>query len=522
MEKNIFEDVDMRQYFRGKPINIALVTLKNIGIMIVILVAATLVSFGFRALGFHESNYIMTYILGVLLVANFTDGYLYGIISSILGVLVFNFFFTEPYYTFAAYSPEYPVTFVIMLIVALITSTIATRAKRESRRAEMREKRIYVLYQIERNLLAVKNIEQVAEVAAKDISQLFGTHVMACLANFKGDLDICHIKGGWTFDSEAEKLACRETYQSGSPCGAGTALFSDSRTYFFPVSGQSGVLGVIGIALQENVQLAENQRIFLDTVGAQIALVLERERLYEKQQQTKTEVEQERLRGNLLRAVSHDLRTPLTAILGSTSTIVENYNVLTDDVKKEFLQGIYADAEWLNNLVDNILSMTRFNEGTIKINKEMEAVEEIISEAVTRVKKRAGEHEIKISIPEELIMIPVDGTLIEQVIVNLLDNAIKHTPEGSEIHISVKPAEDHVVFEVSDNGPGIPESDLLHIFNRFYKSEKMTDHVRSGIGLGLTICKSIVEAHGGEITVNNKPSGGAVFRFMLPIKEQSK
>lgn len=519
IEKNIFEDVDMRQYFRGKPINIALVALKNTGIMIAILITATLVSFEFRAFGFHQSNFIMTYILGVFLVANFTSGYLYGILSSVLGVLVFNFFFTEPYYSLVAYSPEYPVTFVIMLIVALIASTIAARAKRESRRAEMREKRIYILYQVEKDLLAVKNIDQVAEVSAKDISRLFGTSVITCLANFNGELNIRHIEGNGNFESNSDKSACMEAFQSGMPCGAGTPLFSDSRAYYFPISGQGGVLGVIGIVLQEHVQLADTQKLILDTVGAQIALVLERERLYEKQQKSKTEIERERLRGNLLRAISHDLRTPLTGILGSTSTVIDNYDVLNDNVKKEFLHGIYEDAEWLNNLVDNILSMTRFNEGTIRITKEMEAIEEIVSEAVTRVKKRTEKHEIKISIPDELIMIPVDGTLIEQVLVNLLDNAIKHTPDGSEIFLSVVPEENFVVFEVSDNGPGIPEGDVIHIFNRFYKSEKTTNTIRSGIGLGLTICKSIVEAHGGSISARNKPAGGAVFRFSLPIKE---
>jgi two-component system sensor histidine kinase KdpD len=512
----------MRQYFRGKPINVLLAILKNAGVMVGILIAATLVSFGFRVLGFHESNFIMMYILGVLLIANFTTGYLYGILSSVLGVLIFNFFFTEPYYTLVAYSPEYPITFVIMLIVALITSTIAARAKRESRRAELREKRINILYQIERNLLAVKNIGQVADVAAKDISQLFGVSIIVCLADIHGELDICHIEGNDIFDSETERMARRETYESGIPCGAGTELFSDSRAYFMPISGQSGVLGVIGIGLRDGVQIIDNLKIFLETVGAQIAMALERERLYEKQQQTKTEMERERLRGNLLRAISHDLRTPLTGILGSASTVIENYYALTDDVKKEFLQGIFEDAEWLNNLVDNILSMTRFDDGTTQISREMEAVEEIISEAVSRVKNRAGKHEIKISIPDELIMIPADGTLIEQVVVNLLDNAIKHTPDGSGINVSVKPEKQRVVFEVSDNGPGIPGDDLPYVFNRFYKSEKTTDTVRRGIGLGLTICKSIIEAHGGVISVQNKPSGGAVFRFTLPIEEQMK
>jgi len=516
-KKRVNEDIDFHYYYKRKPIGVFLSVLKNSAVVIGIMTGATLISFGLRTLKISESSYIMTYILGVLLIAYLTDGYLYGVISSVLGMLIFNFFFTEPYYTLVAYSPEYPVTFIIMVIAALITSTLTARAKRESRLAEMRENRMRILYQIERNLLAVKSTEQACAIAAKDISELFGLSVIIAIADIHGELSIRSIEGTDVFDSDKEKLALVEAFQSGNTCGAGTQLFPDSRAYFQPINGQSGVLGVIGMAFDDEYQLTESQTVFLDTIGGQIALVLEREKLYEKQQQVKMEVERERLRGDLLRAVSHDLRTPLTGILGSVSTVIENYNALAEDVRKDFLQGIYEDAEWLNNLVENILSMTRFGEGRVDLKKEMEAVEEIVAEAVSRTKKRLKHHEITVSIPDELIMIPVDGTLIEQVLVNLLDNAIKHTPDNTKINLMVTQEHDGVVFEVSDNGPGIPEKDLPFIFNRFFT---LTHTVgRRGIGLGLAICKSIVEAHGGEICASNSPSGGSVFRFSLPVKE---
>jgi two-component system sensor histidine kinase KdpD len=275
-------------------------------------------------------------------------------------------------------------------------------------------------------------------------------------------------------------------------------------------------LGVIGIALPSGFQMPESQRMFPETIGAQIALVIEREQMYERQQRAQLEIERERLKGDLLRSVSHDLRTPLAGILGAASTVKENYELLTDDVRKDFLQGICTDAEWLNHLVDNILSMTRFSEGTVILKKEMEAVEELVAGAVQRIKKRTQNKDISISIPEELIMIPVEGILIEQVIVNLLDNAIKHTPENARVNVTVVRDATHIAFSVHDNGPGIPEEELPLVFDRFYTSAKQG---RRGFGLGLAICKSIVEAHGGKITAYNDPEGGAVFRFVLPEKE---
>lgn len=515
-ERRVTEDIDFHQYYHKKPISVFFSVLKNSGIVVGVMTLATLISFSLRALGISESNHIMTYILGVLLIANLTDGYLYGLISSILGMLLFNFFFTVPYFTLVAYSPEYPVTFVIMVIAALITSTLTARAKRESRLAEMREIRMRILYQIERNLLAVKSMEQACAVVAKDISELFGLSVLVAVVNIQGELSIRSIEGIDVFDTDKEKMALAEAFQSGNACGAGTQLFSESRAYFQPINGQSGALGAIGLAFEKEYQITESQKVFLDTIGGQIALVLERERLYQKQQQVKMEMERERFRGDLLRAVSHDLRTPLTGILGSVSTVIENYEALPEDVKKEFLQGIYEDAEWLSSLVENILSMTRFDEGKVILKREMEAVEEIVAGAVSRIKKRSKQHQMTISIPGELIMICADGTLIEQVIVNLLDNAIKHTPKDTKINLTVNRSPDSVVFEVKDNGPGISENDLPFIFNRFFTRHTLS---RRGIGLGLAICKSIIQAHGGKIIATNSPSGGSIFRFSLPVQE---
>jgi two-component system sensor histidine kinase KdpD len=364
----------------------------------------------------------------------------------------------------------------------------------------------------------VNSKPQLLKVASKDISGLFDASVMICAADLGGELNMRYVEGTDTFHDEREKAAMMETYRSGMASGAGKELFNSCGAYYLPVSGPSGVLGVIGIAFPDKYVLSESQKMFLDTISAQIALALERERLFEKQQRTKMEIEKERLRGDLLRSVSHDLRTPLTSIMGSVGTMIENYDDLDDTVRKEFLSDVYSEAEWLSTLVENILSLTRLEGGKITLHKEMEAVEEIVAEAVSRVKKRAGQHEIEINIPQELILIPMDGTLIEQVLVNLLDNAIKHTPADSSIAIAVREEGGKAVFEVSDNGNGIPENDLPFIFDRYF-TRPSGNAKRHSIGIGLSICKSIVETHGGIITAKNKTSGGAIFRFTLPMEE---
>ncbi|RCX14346.1 two-component system sensor histidine kinase KdpD [Anaerobacterium chartisolvens] len=497
----------------------------NFAVTIGIMALVTLLSFLFRHIDFHESNIIVAYILGVLLAAKQTDGYFYGILASVVGVLTFNFFFTEPYYTLVTYRPDYPVTFVIMLIAAIITSTLTAKAKQEARLSLLREKRARVLYQISKSLLKVRNINQIAEVGVTNIAKLFSRSVIISTINSSEALGEPYIysfnndERTNIFKSFNEMQVISETFKTGNPGGADTNTYVNSSAYYIPIKGQSGTLGVVGVSCFDNKLLSDEQKALLETVTTQIALAVERERLSEKQQRSKMEVERERLRGNLLRAISHDLRTPLTGILGSTATILDNDDVLDKSVKIKLLQGVYEDASWLIHSVENILSITRIDEGRIEMKKNMEAVEEIVAEAVSRIKKLAANHTIKINIPDDLIMLPMDGTLIEQVLVNLLDNAIKYTPYGSTIEIKTQVSDEKVVFEVSDNGAGISEDNIPLIFNRFYSAATINDTGRRGTGLGLAICKSIITAHGGEISVFNNPSGGATFRFELPAKE---
>jgi len=284
---------------------------------------------------------------------------------------------------------------------------------------------------------------------------------------------------------------------------------------YFPIKGVDESLGVIGITCL-NSPLTIEQKSFVEAISIQLALAMEREKISKKQQKAQIEMEREKLRGNLLRAVSHDLRTPLTGILGSTTTLLEHGEALEEDVKRQLLVDIFEESNWLIHSVENILSITRMDDGRVTINKNIELVEEVVSEAVLRIKKFDTDHEIKITIPDEPIMIPMDGILIKQVLINLLDNATKYTPHHSTINVKAYLKDDFVYFEVIDNGNGIPDENLPFIFNRFF-----TTSSRRGIGLGLAICKSIITAHGGVISAFNNENGGATFRFKLPVKDDT-
>jgi len=490
-------------------------------LLIVIMALCTAVSMFFKQKGMFESNIVMIYLLGILIFSYLAGGYLYSFFASISGVLLYNFFFTEPYYTLRVYSPDYPVTFLIMFIVGFITSMLTIKVKLETQLAEDREERIKALYHIGRKLLGVKSGASLSEVSAEEIARQFHADVLIQFFDPSGNLRYRHVLGNDVFLDDKERAAIMETYQSGNPCGYGTMLFSEIKAYYMPVISQNGILGVIGVSLPGSLALTSVQREFLDAIVPQIAVVLERERLYEKQQETQIEIQRERLRADMLRAISHDLRTPLTGIMGLASTVLDNFDSVSDDIKKNFLHNIYNDANWLNELVENILNMTRFEEEKINLNIGQEAAEEIVAEAIGHVKKRAPGHRILAKIPEEIVLLQADGVLIRQVLVNLLSNAVNYSPQGSVITVSVCREEDRVVFEVSDNGPGISTNDLPHIFERFYSGYGKNRGTRRGIGLGLSLCKSIVEAHGGEIIAKNNKPHGTTICFYIPLMEET-
>ncbi len=500
-----------------------IISFKEIIETIIIMATVTLIAKLFNYMGFTDVNEIMIFILGVIVVYIKTTGYLMGIISSIGGVLIFNYLFVQPKGSFQFYDKNYITTFAMMLTVSFIVGGLTDRIQKEAYNSYTREKRTEILYMASSKLLSAVGNFDVISTGIKYISRLINRSVIGYLwENGKPSTPLIYNHD--KIDSKNIFLNKDEiaywTFLNGKDSGKGTDIFCQSDVYYTPIKVHNKVLGVIGISCCQGI-IDREQKFIVQTIVGQMAVALDREILSSQQEASKVQIERERLRSNLLRSVSHDLRSPLAGIKGSVSTILENGQFIDENTKKDLLIGIYDDTEWLIRLVENLLSMTRFDEGNVNIAKNMELVEEVVSEAVQRSSKCFKYHRVKINIPEKIIMVSMDGSLIEQVLINLFDNAVKFSPKHSLVEIKVYEESEDVIFEVIDNGKGISEEILPYIFDRFFTNGSKVSDSRRGVGLGLAICKSIVELHGGKITAHNRKEGGAVFKFNIP-KEKRK
>ncbi|SHI20269.1 two-component system, OmpR family, sensor histidine kinase KdpD [Sporobacter termitidis DSM 10068] len=490
------------------------------------LTAATLLSFVLRALDIGDQNLVMVYILSVLAASRMTAGYLYGVVASVIGVLAFNFFFTVPYYTFNAIQPGYPITFLIMLLVALVTSAMTVRIKTQAQLALERERRTEVLYEINKKLLVTRGTENITALTNDYLTALFGRssifYTQDPATNAAGAFRQAESAPDDAFLlSEDERAVAHWVFLNLKNAGAGTDTLMGAGGFYMPVLAQGKILGVIGLSCRTE-RLSQSKRLFLQMIASQVAMALERQRLSDEQRRILVDAEKEKMRSNLLRAISHDLRTPLTCISGSSAAILESGDALDKKTRDQLLADIREESQWLIRLVENILSVTRIKDGTASVSKVPEAAEEVAAEAVSRLRKRFPGRKIRVKVPEELLLVPMDATLIVQVLINLLENAVKHSGDGTEVDVVVRKAGNDAVFEVLDNGEGIAERDLPYVFDSGVSERKRSADASRGMGIGLSICMSIIKAHGGKMEAANRSGGGAVFRFTLPLPEEHR
>lgn len=493
--------------------------LLNCFITISLICITTLVGFLFRNLNLLNSSIVILYILSVLLTARFTSGYFYGIAATILSFILYNWFFTEPYYSLKINDPMMILTVIIMTITATITSALTSKVKQTATNAKEREIESNTLYRMTNHLTDAETGDAIGSITVKTISE-----ILSCNAAF-----LCFDEDGIpcpTFIQQKEggiqihrRLEEPAEFQSrmqrlNQPYAVGSE-FCD-----YPIYGRTALLAVLRIPIACNDKMSDRQVWLMHAIMESTSLALDR--LYSLHQQAKSreETTQERYRSNLLRAISHDLRTPLAGIMGNSEILMGTTE--QSDPRHALAKDIYEDADWLHGLVENILNLTKFQDGHIALNKEPEAVEEVIGAALSVMSKRAPEREIEVDIPDTLLLVPMDAKLITQVLVNLLDNAVKHTATDAEICISVsKDSKDRFVsFSVADRGCGIPENSLSKVFQMFYTTSKKESSSKKGVGLGLSICQSIIEAHGGQIFAKNREGGGAEFTFILPLGDE--
>ena len=495
---------------------------KDILITVLILAIATILGLSFYSFGFTDSNIITVYILGVLLTSLFTKGYTCGIIGSLVSVMLFNFFFTEPRLTFHAYDSGYPVTFAIMLVASVITGTLASKLKSHAKLSAQAAFRTKVLLDTNQLLQKAQNDEDIINITATQIMKLLNRSVVMYSVKdgklTKGSLYSSQSDNLEDLFTTTERNTAEWVYLNKHRAGASTNVYSKAKCVYFSIRINNNIYGVIGIRIKGKPLDAFENSILLSILG-ECALAMDNRRNAKEKEQTAVLAKNEQLRANLLRAISHDLRTPLTSISGNAGNLLSNKDKLDEDTKMQIYTDIFDDSEWLISLVENLLSVTRIEEGRMNFNKSIELVDEITEEALRHIGRKSTEHKISVIHKDELLLANADAKLIVQVLINLIDNAIKYTPLGSEIKVITEKKNGYASISVIDNGNGIPGNIKPHVFEMFYTGNNRIADSRRSLGLGLALCKSIIGAHGGELTLTDIQPQGCNFTFTLPLGE---
>jgi len=462
-------------------------TLKYILIISLVFIAASFIGYIFQNVGFYDTNIVVVYLLAVLIIAWLTRSFIYGFIASFLAAFLFNYLFIDPIFAVHANSPNYIITLIIMTFTALIASILTLHAKKSALTAIEKENETKAIYNFTNRLASAKDLHDISYIVSSAINDCFACNaVVLCL-------------------NENNMPAQKDGF------------------YDWPINGSENILGTIRISKEKAEAMNEPQKRLISAVIESAALVIDRFYAAEHRIKAREEVIKERYRGNLLRAISHDIRTPLSGMKGTTEILLATTS--PQAVSYELVRSIQNDIDWLHSMVENILSLTRLHDGKLTVNKQLELVEEIIGGAINQTSTYNPERHILANVPDEPLFVPMDAILIKQVIVNLLDNAIKHTKAECEISIVVSLCNEINIaeFVISDTGIGIPEKDLTNIFEMYYTSHKKEIDTKHGIGLGLTLCETIVKAHGGNIMARNRATGiGAEFVFTLPMEVENE
>ena len=481
MDIHIIPDAYVDGAYRGQKVKQTISVsslLRDWIISLGILCLATLMGYAFSRVGFTEANIIAIYLLAVLLTAVVTSSRSSYILSALGSVVVFNFFFTSPRLSLRVYEDGAPMTFLIMVVAALIVGTLTDRLKSQVKQSTRAAYRTNLLFETNQMLQKAATEEEIFQAA----------------------------------QTQLHKLSDRAlTVHPGITTGG------KQNSTIYLIKTATRVYGSVVMEGAESLEAFENS-VLLSILG-ECALALENMRNAREKEEAKLLAENEKLRSNLLRSISHDLRTPLTAISGNAGMLLSDGGSLSPETRNQMYSDIYDDAAWLYNLVENLLAVTRIEEGRMKLNTQPQLVEEMVSEALQHISRKRTEHHITVHHQDELLLAKCDARLIVQVIINLVDNAIKYTPVGSYIEITTRGENGCAVISVADDGPGISDDEKERIFQMFYTGSNPIADSRRSLGLGLGLCKSIITAHGGEIRVTDNRPGGTVFTFTVPSGE---
>ncbi len=491
-----------------------------------ILAVVTLLGDIFQKLGFSEANIITINILGVLITAGAAARREYGYLSAVASVLIFNFLFTQPRYAFKADDIRTQFTLFIMFLSAFITSSFAARIKEQAHTCAIAAYRTQVLLETNQLLQKENDSQGLLRLTASQLNKLLKRDTLCCGVEqgefgrpemFTAATENAGARGP-SAETLEERAVARWVYYNRQKAGASTANLPGISFLYLPVLSGGILYGLVGIRLGDDQLDSFEENLAMAVLG-ECAMAMEKEQISRKREEEAAKAKTEELRSTLLRSISHDLRTPLTSISGNAGILLNNSDQLTPERRDQVCRDIYDDSMWLINLVENLLSITRVEGGSMQLNMEGQLLEEIVAEALRHLGRRASEHTIRAVQEGDYIMARMDSRLIIQVLINLVDNAVKYTPAGSVITVRSSRRGQEAVVEVIDDGPGIPDEAKERIFDMFYTAAKRPADSKRGLGLGLALCRSIIAAHEGTITVRDNLPHGSIFQFTLPVQE---
>lgn len=499
---------------------------KNSTITLLLLLLFTILASAFHSLANNTTNTAILYILYVVIVARLTSGYFFGIVASIFGVLGVNYLFTYPYLKLDFTITGYPIAFLGMLTTSVIISTLTTHIKEEARSTEQRNAALRKLNEVSKQLISAESYDEIIQLVLRASSNL--THGSAVFYN-KDPLEalpiyeqLLHASDIHIITSDTERQNGHTAYTTGQMILPTYTSEKEIQCTHLPIISSNMTWGILVLYDSDDSYKDPVIRSFIGLLLPQIALAFERQELSAAHHELSIISEKEKTRANLLRAVSHDLRTPLTSMIGASNTYLENSETLSTTEKIQLISHIKEDANWLLHMVENLLSVTRIQQDTAKVKKTYEPLEEVLAESISLVKKRIPTAQIQVYAPTDFVLVPMDPTLIEQVIINLLENAIKHSQTTEPIILKAecytkgnKPS--YVEVQVIDHGVGIDRNILPSIFNGVNTPSDESSDTSKGMRIGLSICQTIIKAHNGQITAENSEHG-AIFTFRLPLE----
>lgn len=466
-----------------------------------------------------EANVVMIFLLGVAFVASrFGRGP--SVFAALASVLVFDFFFVPPRLTFAVSDAQYLLTFGVMLAIGLTISALTARIRGQLAAAQQEERRTFALYRLTKQMSEVAGTDFLINAAGQQLAEIFGGEVVIFVRDPRGAVQLRFGEKTSVARQPINALVAEWVSGHDQIAGVGTETLPNATAFFVPLIGSQRTVGAVGVKPGDPQRLADpEQRRLLETCASLIALSVERDQSVLGASEALARAQAEEMRSSLLSSVSHDLRTPLAAIAGASSSLLEAPGTGDSAPRRELLQTIAAEAQRMTRLVDNLLEITRLEAGARALDKQWHVLEEIVGSALSRVRGELAGHAVRLDLPADLPLILADSLLLEQVLVNLLENAARYTLAGSAIEIAAHCAGGQFQIVVADNGPGLPVDSEKRVFEKFYRGPSAGADSRRGVGLGLSICEAIIRAHGGTITARNRKSGGAEFIIRLPFVE---